>query len=328
MAYLKEIAAASGCSIRTVARALADGGPVDGATREKVRQIAGRLGYQPNLAARSLRLSKSFEVIIVAGAMTELHVGKIEGLEPVLREAGYFVSIVFEREPTKAESLIHSVIDRRPAGVALLPTLGLGIDAIVERLDKSKIPYIAFDARHAKRQVDAVNIDRQQGVYEAILYLAAKGRKRIAFLGPRNDMTRVGGYQRALAQLHRKPIFFDASPQGDAYMTGRAAALNLSQTKSQMPDAVQALNDVMALGFMSGLHQLGLNVPESIAIVGFDDRLSASLSWPRLTTVAQPSVEIGVVGAEILLRKMRGERMPSGGWSQSLPTRLITRESA
>jgi LacI family transcriptional regulator len=95
----------------------------------------------------------------------------------------------------------------------------------------------------------------------------------------------------------------------------------------QKPDAVQAYSDLIGLGFLAGLHEKGINVPEDVALVGFDDRMSASMCWPLLTTVAQPNEGVGSTAAEILLRKIKGEPSPEGGWSTSLPTELIIRES-
>jgi len=94
------------------------------------------------------------------------------------------------------------------------------------------------------------------------------------------------------------------------------------------PQAVQVYSDVVATGVLAALHERAVRVPQDIAVVGFDDRHFAALTWPRLTTVAQPNREVGEAAAEILLRKLRGEPPPEGGWSRTLPTRLIVRDSA
>jgi DNA-binding LacI/PurR family transcriptional regulator len=93
------------------------------------------------------------------------------------------------------------------------------------------------------------------------------------------------------------------------------------------PDAVQVYCDVMALGFLAGLHRAGVKVPAEMAVVGFDDRRAAALCWPPLTTVAQPNQEAGEAAAEVLLAKIAGQAEPSTGWTRILPTRLVPRET-
>jgi len=94
------------------------------------------------------------------------------------------------------------------------------------------------------------------------------------------------------------------------------------------PDAVQTHSDVIAMDVLAALHKRGVRVPAEMAVVGFDDRAFAALSWPKLTTVAQPNADVGTAGAEILLARIAGQPAPNGRWLRSCPTRLVVRESA
>ena len=137
MANLKTIAAASGVSIRTVARALKNAGYIHPQTRERVESAAKRLGYFPNRAARSLRTAKSYEVVVLASSMDELHVLKIAGLEHTLRPTGFVVNIVFEADAAKpgASNLFEEIVQRRPAAVALFaaaPVLTLPVMRLIQ----------------------------------------------------------------------------------------------------------------------------------------------------------------------------------------------------
>lgn len=171
-----------------------------------------------------------------------------------------------------------------------------------------------------------MKIDRGQGVREAVLLLAERGRKRIAFLGPTDDRTRLDGYEAALRTLGRKPLLLDyPGEEIDALReAGRTVAALPARAR---PDAVVIHADHIALSFLAGLHDRGVRVPEEIALVGFDDRSAAALAWPPLTTIAQPAGEIGKAGAEVLLAKIAGEKKPKGGWSRVFSTRLIVRET-
>ncbi len=325
MAYLKDIAAATGVSIRTVKRALSGQGYINPETRTQVLAHAQRLGYRPNLAARSLKTSTSTSVSVVAGSMDELHIAKIAAFEQTLRQAGYSVNVLLEHgnKNVGSEWLEH-ILDHRPAGVALIYSAQLFGAQTMQPLLDSGLPYIVLDAPPGT--FDSVRIDRQQGVYEAVLYLAAKGRKQIAYLDPMKDRSRLDGYLRALDQLQRQPLYLETE-SGGQYKAGFEAAQRLGSLP-RPTDAVIAYADELALGFMAGLHAQGILIPERVALIGFDDRRAAALSWPQLTTVAQPNHELGVAAAEILLRKIAGEARPSAGWDRALPTHLVTRESA
>jgi LacI family transcriptional regulator len=327
MAYLKEIARAAGVSIRTVNRVLKGRGYVHADTRHKVEAAVTRLGYRPSRAARSLRTQQSSEVIVITSSVDELLMAKLMGLEQTLRPAGFLVNVVFHPTESSEDSLTELtdfIVAERPAGVAVLSGYW-NLDAeIGQQLKMEGVPCIFVDS--SDPAIDNVRIDRPQGVYEAVLYLAAKGRQRIAYVGALSEQTRLEGYRRALDQLQRKPLCFEVTSSWD--ITPVRNAVKSFMASDPQPDAFIAFSDAVALALLAGLHDQKIRVPDQVAVVGFDDRKAASLCWPRLTTVAQPTVEVGVVAAEILLRKIKGETPPPTGWSRSLPTTLIVRESA
>ena len=335
---MKDVAESAGVSISTVTRALNNKGYVDAQTRQHVLAHARKVQYFPNRAARNLRLAKSTEIAMVTWSMDELHVNKMKGLAEVLGSADYTLEIVFgadekalaDQSPnatgqTWPPTLLNELITRRPAGVVLLARLPWEDEEVARSLQANRIPYVVINS--FSTQVDNVGINRSQGIYDAVLYLAETGRKSIGYFGLADSRSRLDGYERACAALNRPPLIIPAPLASDGFSLGRAAAREVAAMHPR-PDAIQAFTDEHALGLLAGFHDLGLAVPREIALVGFDDRRAASLSWPRLTTVAQPGEEIGRVAADILLRKIRGENAPADGWSRMLPTRLVIRESA
>jgi LacI family transcriptional regulator len=325
MTGLKDIAAEAGVSVRTVSRVLTGSGYAKQATREKVQAAARRLGYRANRHARSLRTARSYEVAVAAWSTDELYMAKVAAFERTLRGSDYAVTMLFGQSAGSgsAGELMDELITRRPAGVALFTPPDRSTVDCARRLAQAGTPYVVFDSSD---DVDAIRIDRQQGVYEAVLYLAATGRQRIAYLGTRKDTSRLQGYQRAMDQLGREPILLDYAHNHDGIrdlrLTGRRVAERFDR-----PDAVQAYSDEVAMGFLAGLHEAGLTVPDDLALVGFDDRLAASWAAPPLTTVAQPNEQVGQAAADMLLRKIANERRPPDGWSRVLPTRLVVRET-
>jgi LacI family transcriptional regulator len=330
VAGLKEVAEKAGVSIRTVARALNDNGYVRATTRQKIEAVAKELEYRPNRFARSLRMRKSCELVVAAWSTDELHVAKVAGLEQLARRAGYFVSVFFSHQPkdvVELQGVLGEILPHRPSGVILFPTEASLARHCAKRLTHEHTPYLFLDT--PVDDVDSVLLDRGQGVYEAVLYLAAKGRQRIAYLGSKRDTSRLEGFHRALKQLGRVPYYVDVGEYepGQTWQRGRAAAEHWAR-QDPRPDAVQAFSDELALGFLAGLHDIGARVPDEVSLIGFDDRHAAALAWPPLTTVAQPNRELGMAAADVLLRKIKGEPEPPGGWSRTLPTRLVVRDSA
>jgi LacI family transcriptional regulator len=330
MANLRSLAEEAKVSIRTVNRVLKNDGYVHEKTRRAVERAVKKLGYIPNLAARALKTSRSHFISILTFTGDELRMAQLAALEQRLREADYLVSMTFDfdfREKARATRIIGELIAQNPAGLVLLghdPFVARHIlPAIMPAVLQSGLPYVLIDPRVARH--DAVTIDRARGVYDAVHYLARRGAKRIGFLGTQKERTRLDGYERALQELGRAPHYLDYP--GTDIDELRAAGRRFAKLKDR-PDAVVAHSDYIALAFLAGLHDAGLAVPGDVALIGFDDRPASRHAWPALTTVAQPSREIGEAGAEILLRKIAGDQPSPGGWSRSFPTRLIIRETA
>ncbi len=326
MASLKDIANKAGVSVRTVSRALRNEGYVGQATRERIQVVADELGYRPNLAARALRTGRSQEVAVVAGSMDELHVEKLVAFERVMAEAGYSVVLLFNRpDDESGETLYRSIASRQTAGVAMFES-GRRLGALLERLGGGDLTMVLMDVRHAMgADVPSVRIDRQQGVYDAVMELYKSGRRRIAFVGSPEDSSRTDGYMRAMEEAGLEPvIIYAGGGEHEQYEAGRQAVAKVMALDAR-PDALQCHTDVMATGVLAGLHERGVKVPGEIAVVGFDNRRLSTVCWPRLSTVAQPNDEVGAAAAELLLAQIRGEDLSEP--VVTLPTRVVLRES-
>ncbi len=336
MASLRELAAASGISIRTITRVLKNKGYVHARTRAKVEATVRKLGYRPNLAARALKTARSHIVAVLTFTEDELRMAQVAALQERLGEADYLVSMHFQlelRQPGKTLGMLSEILDHEPAGLVVLghnPLVGEKLLPVVAPgLERAGVPYVLLDPKGFNapaQRYDSVLIDRGHGIREAVAYLARQGRQRIAFLGTHEERTRLDAYESAMAELGRKPVLLEYP--GDDSAALRKAAKQLARRRDTKPDAVLAHSDYVAMAFLAGLHDAGTRVPEEVALVGFDDRPAARLTWPALTTIAQPLEEAGHAAAEILLGKLAGERKPAGGWTRTFPTRLVVRETA
>ncbi len=313
MATLRDIADAVGVSIRTVSRALSGSGYVGEAVRSRILETADALGYSPDPVAQSLRLGRSREFVVIAPSVDELHLAKIAGMEEALERTGYSLSIVIARgfSPAVAGELADRVRRRKPAGVAVIAS-GHDATSIVDALQECALRVVSVDAPEVE---PSVRLDRPAGVADAVRYLVDTGRRRICYVGPAGSTERLAGYRRAIGEAGFTPVEIDPG-EGSLY---RRSVRRLLATRPRI-DAIQAYSDERALQLLSGLHDQGVRVPEDVAIVGFDDRWAARYSWPPLTTVAQPSRELGVAAANWLTGAATDPVVV-------IPTRLVVRES-
>ena len=334
MATLKDIAGEVGVSIRTVTRALSGNGYVREDIRDRIREVAGRLGYRPDPLAQSLRLGRSRQLVVVSHSVDELHMAKIASLEQRVRPAGFAVSVLMARaSELGTDSLVDELRSRRPAGVAVIATLEIDVTPLVAPLYAAGIPCVPIDSRSA---YPSVVIDRPAGVAEAVEHLVSRGRRRIVYVGPSGSTSRTRGVRQALERHGRETVTFDPGPD----LRRDRLASGLLERHPDV-DAVQAFSDEWALELLAGLHARGVRVPDDVALVGFDDRWAAAHSWPSLTTVAQPGERIGAAVAELLVGEDRprlealcGAPAPDGDGSsvdeptRSIPTELVVRGSA
>lgn len=330
MAILKDIAESTGVSIRTVSRALKGSGYVKKDVRERILETAARMNYRPNRIAQSLRAKKSDDITLVLESTDELHMEKMFGFENHIREAGYRVSVIMNTDRSQnLELILNEILDRRSAGVAFFSSGSDRNAAFTAFLTRHNLPYVCFGSEEP--DIDSVVIDRPQGVYEAVKYLHSIGRQSIYYIGngnarARHNHTRLNGFERAVSELGLESRTISTQGTLDTYSNGKQAADRFKEIKPA-PDAILAYSDLLALGFLSGLHENRIAVPDTIALIGFDNRRASALSWPRLTTVSQPNREAGQAAARILLSKINSEPPPPGGWSVKLPTSLVVRET-
>lgn len=328
MASLKNLAESAGVSIRTVKRVLTGQGYVSSDVKTAVTEAAEKLGYRPNLAARALKTGRSHEVLVVLCSGDELHMQKMAALEQKLRHAGYSTTILFgypEGGPEQdGETIAGDLLARQAAGVVIFPGSHRTMRDAVLRLKAANVPCVVLDTRD--QDVDSVRIDRQRGVYDAVRYLASRGRKHIAYIGS-PDRNRLDGYESAMKELGRAPVVIEAVDSHTGPGGMREAIEKLLLLKPR-PDAVQMYSDIFAMRALAELHAKGIKVPEDIAVIGFDDRAMAALAWPRLTTVAQPNSLVGEAAAGMLLDMITGRPRPAEGWTRAIPTQLVVRDSA
>ena len=298
-------------SSATVSRALKDHPAINKNTRKKIQDTAKELGYRHNTFASNLRKQKTNTIgVIVHELNSNFITSVLAGIEKVTTQAGYDLIIAhssesFEKESANALNLFHKRVDGLIASLAFDTK---GLDHYQPFVDKS-IPIIFFDRVEETSDTTKVIIDNYKCGYQATQHLIEQGCKRIVLVTAnlkRNVYAqRHKGYMDALydnsiAYDKEKVLIKDLSEQ-----CGVEAALQILKMKP-LPDGAFITNDFSAAVCMQTLKEYGINIPEDIAIVGFNNDAISKIVEPRLTTIDYPGIDMGEIAARNLINHLKG----------------------
>ena len=189
---------------------------------------------------------------------------------------------------------------------------------------------VILDRRIPDVSVDCVRCDSEAGAHKIVRLLQKLGHRRIAKLGgPEGISTaddRLAGYRRAMAEIHQDEVS-DLIQSGSFTIDSGYEMVKNAVSTTPPPTAIFAANNFLAIGALRGLQDYGLNVPEDMALVGFDDLPPALNVFPFLTVVAQPAYDMAQVATKLLLARLSGEA-PKKCQEIILETELIIRQSS
>lgn len=329
MTTIVDVARAAGVSTATVSRVLNNHPQVDPQLAATVLRTVKDLGYRPSRVARSLRTRRNrVWALIISGVRTgPFFADVVQGVEDVAYGAGYLLFLCNANEdPAKEASYIELAVAENVGGVILMPT---DPSTGLTPLANSDIPVVLIDRVLPGHEVDAVTADNVLGGYVAVRHLLERGYERIACVtGPLKITTgseRYAGYRKALEEVGIVP---DNSllRVADFSETGGRLAMQELLEQRERPDAVLLANHLMTVGGLHAIARAELAIPADIAVVGYDDMSWASLLRPPLTTVAQPTYDLGAESARLLLSRLEG--YSGAARSVTLPPSLCIRESS
>jgi LacI family transcriptional regulator len=333
MASITEVARLAGVSAATASRVVsASDYPVSAATRERVLEAARTLDYVPNALARGLLKSRVPVVAVMVHDITDPYFAEIvRGVEDAASVAGFLViTCSSERDAERERSYVRLLRSIRAAAVVFAGS-GLDDPTVSEEIDRHLAAMRADGAAivhlspHALGEAD-VGIDNAAAIAAMVVALVDLGHRRIAFLaGPRSlyvARARLAGYRRGLDEAgiaydERLVVRTSFDADGGAFGIETLRAADVPFT------AVCCANDLLALGALGRLAELGVAVPETISVAGFDDISTAGLTAPSLSTVRLPLREMGRRGFEHATGVLAG----SEPVREVLPTEVVLRGS-
>lgn len=329
---IKDIAKALNISTSTVSRALRDSYEINAETKRQVLEYAERMNYRPNPIALSLKENKSKTIgVVVPEIANHFFANAINGIEDIAYNRGYHVTIYQSHESTEREvKHIEHVIARKMDGM-LISTAGHPSQLpLFKELLQKDFPMVFFDRVPAELNVHKVVADNFAGAFNATEHLLLSGKKRIAHVTSLSMLSitqeRLAGYKAALEKHH---LPFDENlVRFCGFSSEEAFDTIVELIDKEHPDAIFTGSDRLALQSYEAIKKLAIKVPEELAFIGFTNLNVANLLSPSLTTVVQPSYEIGQMATEILLDLIDNKKKFSQYQAIKLPTELKIRESS
>lgn len=323
---IEDIARQAGVSPSTVSRVLSGSKRVAEDKRALVLAAVEQHQYRPNPVAQGLVRGRSMTIgVLVQDISSPFFARMVSGIEQGLRSASYQPMFASTHWPDQyQEQPLQLLLDRRVDGVIVLAS---NIPDEFLRDVAGQIPLIVVARRVMGLEQQCLYVDNQEGAYRAMRYLLGLGHTQIAHIAGTEDHPdaneRLAGYRQALVEAG-----IDFDPR--LVVTGRftedsgLASVEELLARGEHFTAIFAANDQSAYGAMLGLFNHGYRIPNDISLVGFDDQFLSAYTLPPLTTVRQPSVEMGQIAAEAILRLVdEGEAL-----LPRIPIDLIIRKSA
>jgi len=335
LATLKEVAQRAGVSSATVSKVLSNTPYVSTTTRERVLQAVDELGYTPHLAARALAAGRTYNIgvifpFIYTSLFADVQVTTfLEGVEAAASERGYNILLSSPSMPVQDSELYRRFVGSHYFDGVLVQE-NLPDEILSSFIAQHGYPYVTVGYRSLNDTVNCIRLDDYGGAFTAARHLLDLGHRRIGIIsvGPLPSfflIERMRGYRDAFAasglDLDAMPVAYG----GYSIPSGETAMCQLLAVTDPYPTAVLCINDMMAFGAIRAARSEGLRVPEDISIVGFDDIPLAPYVDPPLTTVRQPSRDIGYRGAAMLFDLI--ERKQPAYETIIVPTSMIVRGS-
>ncbi len=327
---IKDIAAKAGVSIATVSHAFRNPGRVSDATRKKVLAVAYEEGYSPDKLAASLRTARSGNIVAIIPDVADSHnAGIIKAIEKVAHARGYSVLLGDTQGSAQREREFAMMAKARQADGIILMSHRLPFNVAEDgELGDDLPPLVNGCENTGHPAIPRVGIDDYQAAVDATQHLLDYGHRKIAAItgdvASSSCRERLRGFHDAMAaaglEIDDKLVIY-----GDySSRCGEIATETLLLLKNR-PTAIFCFSDEIALGSMYTLRQRGFNVPDDVSIMGFDNIPFAKYFAPPLTTIAQPSKQIGSICATLLLDLIDGKQPEK--LHHVVPHRLLIRES-
>jgi LacI family transcriptional regulator len=308
---MQQIADRAQVSIGTVSHVVNGTARVRSNLRYRVREAIRTLGFQPSALAQGLRLNRTRILgMIIPDITNPFFPGVVRGAEDLAFRNSYrMVLCNTDNDPSKEDLYIAELKSLRAAGLLIIPAAGSDLASELMSGRSASPPVVCIDRCPTGWTGDAVVVANEEGAYQATMHLIRSGHHHLAVItGPGllvNAAERLKGFKRALRDWSLPLASEFIQEAAFDTRSGFQAARRLLRMLPR-PTAIFACNDLMALGVLHAVHELGLRCPEDVSLVGFDNLEFCEYTSPALTSVYQPGYQVGAAAAGLLVERIKG----------------------
>ena len=340
MVTIRDVAGESGVSVTTVSMVLNDGPSarrISDRTRRRIWKTASRLGYRPNVFARSLRRKRSQSLGVVVFDITDPYGAQIlRAIETHVQPSGYFPVLAdLQNDRAQFQRCLDMLFERRVEGIIAIANWTHLETKLFAEISKRNIPAVVIGRDLTGHPISSVAVDNTAGTRQVLQHLYELGHSKIAFIkGPKTLVDSAQRWRGLESFAHEVGLRLDPElvveikGRNSTYTEGYQLAEQLAERSSDFT-ALVAFDDLTACAAIRALTKSGRVVPRDCSVVGFDDIPNSAFYNPPLTTIQQQLEMQGSLGAEILEELIRAtvEKRTAVPRHRKVAPRLIVRES-
>ncbi|MGP4079250.1 LacI family DNA-binding transcriptional regulator [Pseudalkalibacillus sp. R45] len=304
-----DVAKKASVSIATVSKVINNTGRISEPTRVKVLEAMKQLDYRPSVVASALTRKKTDTLGLLVPDISNPFFSEIaRNIEDRAHERGLSVIICSTDYNEEKEKKYIDLLKRKQVDGFIISSGFKNLDLLKSLMDQN-IPVAMLALDNPSINVNVISVDDHRGGYQATAHLLAQGHENIAYIGEdvRSSNIRIFGYREA-HEDYSVPIDEENIVKIPSTMDDSREMTKKLLERPNPPTAIFAANDLLAIGVIQGAREKGLNVPEDLSVVGFDDTILATITVPMLTTVAQPINAMGNKIVDVLIEEIGGKK--------------------
>ncbi|MFT8347795.1 LacI family DNA-binding transcriptional regulator [Clostridium saccharoperbutylacetonicum] len=326
---IKDVAREAGVSIATVSRVLNDIDVVNEDTKKKVLDAIKKLGYRPNIVARSLKTQRTKTIgILLPDISNQFYPEIVRGAEDVSNIYDYNIILCNSDLDIEKEKEYLRVLKEKMVDGVIYMSISLNSE-ILDLINELDVKTVLVETKDRDGVLPSVTIDNVKASYDSTKLLIQKGIKEIAFIGVGKDSEnawgdRFIGYEKAMNEagikIDQELVYFESMKVKSGY----EGIQKFLKDKKKFKGVVCASDDI-AMGAINALRDNKLKVPKDVSVVGFNDNFAASIFYPKITTISQPTYDMGSVAMRMLIKLLNKKELEEPHYV--LEHELIERES-
>jgi LacI family transcriptional regulator len=323
---MRDVAIRAGVSPATVSNVLGHRKPVDPVLADRVRQAARDLNYQVDRAASQLRSGRAHVVgVLVPSLENPFFTALIAGIEQAAQEDGYDIIVASSHDSEAVETArMAALLSWRPAGLVIVPATDRFAGG--EIIQNSQVPYVVVDRVSGQTAADTVTMDNRSAAAMAARHLLSLGHARALVVASTLELANIRARCRGICETFREAGVAEPEVLEIGMSFGEVGErVERWIADHGRPTSVIALTNYATMGVIAALRRLGLSVPNTVSLIGFDDYTWMQVSSPSITAVAQPVRQMATAAWSALSARIAGEEAPATG--TELPCKLEIRQS-